>query len=412
MINFEKHTLANGLKVILHKDANTPIVAVNIIYNVGARDENPERTGFAHLFEHLMFGGSKNIPKYDEPLERVGGENNAFTNNDYTNYYLTVPKANLETAFWLESDRMNELAFGEKSLEVQRNVVIEEFKQNYLNQPYGDIWHLLREMAYKKHPYRWPTIGLTPKHIEEATLQDVKDFFYKFYRPNNAIMVIGGDIDFNETMKLVEKWFADIPAGNIEPKCFPIEDPQKKANFMEVERDVPLDNIYKVYHMSNRLSQRFYTADLISDVLSNGESSRLKQRLVKNQQIFSNIDAYISGDIDNGLFIIQGTPMNGVSLEKADEAIKKELSQISNELVEDKELTKVKNKIESALEFSNVNVLNKAMNIAFYELLGDAKMYNDLAIKYNDVKREDIANEASILFEEKNSSTLFYKTKT
>lgn len=412
MIEFEKHILKNGLKVILHKDVSTPLVALNIIYNVGSRDEDIERTGFAHLFEHLMFGGSKNIPKYDEPLERVGGENNAFTNNDYTNYYLTLPKENIETAFWLESDRMNELAFSEKSLEVQRNVVVEEFKQNYLNQPYGDVWHLLRSMVYKKHPYMWPTIGLKPEHIANATMQNVKDFFYQYYRPNNAILVVAGNINFDETLESIKKWFEEIPTGVIAEKCFPIEPPQNKPQFLEVARDVPLNNIYKAFLMSDRKNPRFYAADLMSDILSNGDSSRFTQKLMKEKQLFSSLDAYITGDIDDGMFIIQGTPMKGIPLEEADKAIQQELDLITTEFVDEKELQKVKNKVESAMAFTQVNILNKAMNLCFYEMLGNANDFNHVVKKYFSVTREDVRKEAETIFNENNCSTLYYKSKS
>ncbi|MBE9491597.1 MAG: insulinase family protein, partial [Bacteroidetes bacterium] len=259
MIDFDKFELNNGLKVIVHQDTSTPIVAMNILYDVGARDEDPDKTGFAHLFEHLMFGGSENIPKYDVPLENAGGENNAFTNNDITNYYLTIPKQNMELAFWLESDRMLQLAFSEKSLEVQRNVVIEEFKQSYLNQPYGDIWLLLRPLAYKLHPYQWTTIGKDISHIENATRKDVKAFYRKFYNPNNAILTVAGDIEMKEIEKLAQKWFGSIESFPKHERNLPLEPKQLEQRHLRVKRNVPFDSIYKAYHMCKRTDEDYYT---------------------------------------------------------------------------------------------------------------------------------------------------------
>lgn len=411
MINFEKFTLKNGLKVIVHQDRSTPIVAFNMLYNVGARDEDEKQTGFAHLFEHLMFGGSVNIPDFDTPLQNVGGDNNAFTSNDITNYYITLPKNNLETAFWLESDRMLSLAFTDKSLEVQRSVVIEEFKQNYLNQPYGDVWLLLRPLAYKKHPYKWATIGKEVAHIEDATMDDVKSFFKKHYLPNNAILTVAGDVSLEEIKTLTEKWFKDIPAGKIEPKNLPKEPHQKEARRLEVERDVPANAIYKAYHMCKKDAAGFYATDLLSDVLSLGKSSRFHAQLVKGKQLFSDISAYILGSFDEGLFIISGNLSEGVSYQDAEEAIEIELTKIKTELVEDQELTKVKNKIESTTEFSETSVLNKAMNLSFAELLGDANDVNLEAKKYQEVTAEAIKKIAKKVLIESNCSTLIYKSK-
>jgi predicted Zn-dependent peptidase len=333
MIAFEKFTLENGLRVLVHKDESTPIVAVNILYNVGARNEHPDKTGFAHLFEHLMFGGSKNIAVFDEPLERVGGENNAFTNNDITNYYLTLPQQNLETAFWLESDRMNELAFSEKSLEVQRNVVVEEFKQRYLNQPYGDVWLLLRPLAYKIHPYQWSTIGKEISHIENATMEDVKAFFYRYYRPNNAIMVVAGNVDVVQIKHLSEKWFGNIPPGDEFQRNIPFEPLQTEERILSVERDVPYDAIYKTYHICKRTDKEYFSFDLISDILSNGKSSRFNNELVKKQKLFSEINAYHTGDIDNGLFVISGKLHQGIEMTIAENAIDNEIEKLKNEFV-------------------------------------------------------------------------------
>ncbi len=411
MIDFERFTLDNGLKVIVHQDHNTPLVAVNIMYNVGSKDENPGRTGFAHLFEHLMFSGSKNVDKFDEHLEKVGGENNAFTNNDITNYYITLPKENIETALWLESDRMSELAFTQKKLEVQKNVVVEEFNQNYLNRPYGDIWLLLRPMAYKVHPYQWPTIGKDPQHIKEAQMEEVKNFFYRYYRPNNAILSLAGNIELDSAKELVSKWFSSIPKGKTLKKEYPKEPLQNEYRLKELKRDVPLDNIYRAYHMCSRSDIEFQAYDLISDIFSNGDSSRFNQTLVKKKQLFSNIDAYITGEIGNGLFIIEAKPMQGVSVETAEQAIDEEIEKISTKLVAEDELQKVKNKIESSMALSQVNILNKAMNLAYYEIIEKAELFNEQVEIYRAVTKEDIRNTAKKLFRKENCSTLYYLSK-
>lgn len=411
MINYEKFELANGLKVICHQDRSTPLACINILYNVGARDESPEQTGFAHLFEHLMFGGSINIPNYDEPLQMVGGENNAFTTNDITNYYLTLPSENLETGFWLESDRMLSLAFSDKSLEVQRSVVIEEFKQRYLNQPYGDVWLLLRPMAYTHHPYRWDTIGKEIAHIENAKIEDVKDFFHRFYCPNNAVMVVAGNIEPENVKRLAEKWFLSIPKGPDNNRDLPQEPEQTEARSLTVERDVPLDAIYKAYHMCSRYDREYYAADLISDILSRGNSSRLHNALIKEKQLFSDISAYVLGDFDKGLFLVSGKLIKGVTMEQADAAINHELHKMKTELVAADELTKVKNKMEASHEFGEVDVLNKATNLAIAELLGDAGMINHEVEKYLAVTAEDIRREAAQIFRPENCSTLYYKSK-
>jgi len=394
MIEFEKFTLNNGLKVIVHQDTSTPLVAVNILYDVGARDEDPDKTGFAHLFEHLMFGGSVNIPKYDVPLENAGGENNAFTNNDITNYYLTIPKQNLELAFWLESDRMLDLAFSKKSLKVQQNVVIEEFKQSYLNQPYGDVWLLLRPLAYKVHPYQWSTIGKEISHIENATMDDVRAFYKKFYNPNNAILVVAGNVTTLEIKDLTEKWFGPINPGETYIRKLPREPLQKEERTLRVNRKVPFDSIYTAYHMCSRKDKSYHATDLTSDILSNGYSSRLYSRLVMEKRLFSEINAYISGDIDEGLFVITGKLMQKVKMEAAHQAIRDELEDIQQNLVSEVELQKVKNKIESTLQFSEINILDKAMNLAYAELLGDADLINQEILKYQSVTRDDILKTA------------------
>ncbi len=411
MINFEKFTLSNGLRVIVHQDASTPIVAMNILYDVGARDENFEKTGFAHLFEHLMFGGSENIPKYDVPLERAGGENNAFTSNDVTNYYLTLPKQNLETAFWLESDRMNQLAFSEKSLEVQRNVVSEEFRQTHLNQPYGDVWLLLRPLVYQVHPYGWPTIGKKIEHITEATMEDVRAFYEKYYNPNNAILVVSGDVEVDEIKSMTDKWFGPIENKGENNRSIPVEPIQAEPRFLEVERDVPVDAIYKCWHMCSRTDEAYHTTDLLSDLLGNGKSSRLYYELVKNRKLFSEIQAFIMGSLDKGLFVVSGKPSKGIKLEEAEIAINEEIDKIRNSLIDEKELQKVKNKVESTLVFSEMNVLDKAMNLAFAELNGDAGDVNLEAGKYEAVKTENIRAVAENVLRKENCTTMFYRAE-
>ena len=409
MIQFDKFVLDNGLRVIVHKDTSTPIVAMNILYDVGARDEDPDKTGFAHLFEHLMFGGSVNIPKYDEPLENAGGENNAFTSNDVTNYYLTLPKQNIETAFWLESDRMFQLAFSEKSLEVQRSVVSEEFRQTHLNQPYGDVWLLLRPLAYKVHPYQWPTIGKKIEHITDARMEDVKAFYAKFYNPDNAILVIAGDVEIQEIRQLTEKWFGSIENRGVNNRLLPVEPPQEKARFLEVERDVPLDAVYKVWHMCSRTDPEYYATDLLSDLLGNGNSSRLYVELVKKQKLFSEIQAYIMGSMDKGLFVVSGKLLNDVDIKNGEAALNAEIEKIRNISIEEKELQKVKNKVESSLMFSEMNVLDKAMNLAFAELTGDAGEVNREAEKYQAVTAGNILETAEQVLRPENCSTLFYR---
>ncbi|MCB0401008.1 MAG: insulinase family protein [Flavobacteriales bacterium] len=411
MIHFEKFQLNNGLTVIVHRDQSTPIVAFNMLYNVGARDEHQDQTGFAHLFEHLMFGGSVNIPNFDEPLQRVGGNNNAFTSNDMTNYYITLPKDNLETAFWLESDRMLSLAFTDKSLEVQRSVVIEEFKQNYLNQPYGDVWLLLRPLAYRQHPYQWATIGKEVSHIANATMDDVKSFFYKFYRPNNAILSVAGDIDVDTIKTLANKWFGDIPAGDVPTRNLPQEAPQTEARRLNVEREVPANAIYKAYKMCKRTDPDYHATDLLSDVLSLGKSSRLHTALVKDRQLFSEIHAYVLGSFDEGLLIISGTLADGISFEEAEAGIVSEIEKFQTQGLKEKELMKVKNKIESTNTFSETSVLNKAMNLAISELMGDAGFVNTEVEKYQAVSEADILRLANSLLRENHCSTLIYAKK-
>lgn len=408
MVKFNRFTLNNGLRVIVHEDHTTPMAVLNILYDVGARDEDADKTGFAHLFEHLMFGGSVNIPDYDQPLQRVGGENNAFTSNDITNYYITLPSSNLETAFWLESDRMLSLAFSKKSLEVQRNVVIEEFKQRYLNQPYGDVWLKLRPMVYKKHPYQWATIGKNIQHIEEAKMEDVKAFFKKHYNPQNAIMVVGGNVNLEEVKLLAEKWFGNIPAGNKYVRNLPQEPDQQEERRLTTIAKVPLNDIYIAFQMGARLDEDYYVAELLSDILSRGNSSRLYRRLVKEKQLFSEVHAYMTGSIDKGMFVFEGKPTENVSIETAEAAIWEELELLKNKEVTVEELTKVKNKVESTMIFSEMSLLDKAMNLAFFELLGDAGLMNNETGKFSEVSSRQILELSRKMFVKENSSTLVY----
>jgi predicted Zn-dependent peptidase len=411
MIRFEKFVLTNGLRVIVHQDTSTPMAVMNIMYDVGARDEDPERTGFAHLFEHLMFGGSINIPSYDTPLQMAGGENNAYTSNDITNYYIQIPAENLETAFWLESDRMLSLAFGEKSLDVQRKVVSEEFKEHYLNKPYGDVWHKMRELAYKVHPYRWMTIGKELSHIENAKLGDVKNFFFKHYRPNNAILVVAGNVTVEKVKELTEKWFGDIPAGEKYIRKLPQEPPQTEARKLEVKAEVPLDAFYKCWHIYPRNDKRYYIADLITEVLSGGGSSRLFQSLVKEKKLFSAVECYHSGSLDAGTLVIEGKLVKGIKMDDAEKAVEAELEKMRTEKVTATELQKVKNKVESLIAFEDMSLTNRANSLAFYELLGDAEQMNHELEKYNVVTVEDILNESKIIFRPENSNTLYYYSK-
>lgn len=408
MISFNKFTLDNGLKVIHHLDESTPMVAINIIYHVGSKNETPDKTGFAHLFEHLMFGGSVNIPDYDEPLQKAGGENNAWTSSDITNYYLTVPAQNVETGFWLESDRMLSLAFSEESLDVQRKVVVEEFRQRYLNQPYGDAQLLLMPLAYKKHPYSWPTIGKEISHIEETTIEQVKAFFESHYAPNNAILSIAGNISLDKTKELTKKWFGPIPFRKLDNHPIPSEPEQTEARFESVERNVPQDSIYMAFPMCERTHPNFHTIDLISDILSNGQSCRFHQRLIKEGRFFNAVQAYVSDNEHPGLFNITGKPAPGVSLQQAREEIWKELRILCDELVTDYELTKVKNKVESSLVFTNMHYLNKAISLAQFELQGDANYINLEVEKYLAVTPEKIKALCNKLFAPEKENTLYY----
>ena len=412
MIQFEKFQLDNGLKVLVHQDSSTPMAVVNVLYNVGAKDEDPAKTGFAHLFEHLMFGGSVNIPVYDEPLQRAGGENNAYTTNDLTNYYCQIPAENIETAFWLESDRMLSLAFSKKSLEVQRKVVCEEFKEHYINKPYGDAWHKMRSLAYTQHPYRWMTIGASLAHVEDATMEDVKDFFFQFYRPNNAILVVTGNVETEQVKQLAQKWFGPIEAGKAYVRNLPKEPLQEKSRTMDVRADVPLDMLMMTWHMGGRFDEGYHATDLITEVLGGGTSARLYEQLIKVKQIFSSIDCYHFGTVDPGLLVIEGKLVKGISMTVAEKAVLEEIEKIKNEILDAKELQKVINKTESVICFEDMSIMNRAHSLAYYELLGDADLMNKELGMYQKVTPSMIQHTAQEIFQDNNRNTLYYYSKS
>jgi zinc protease len=408
MVDFSRFVLSNGLRVLINEDHTTPLVAVNLLYEVGSRNEQPEKTGFAHLFEHLMFEGSKHIPDFDGPLQSAGGENNAFTTNDHTNFYEIVPAENLETVLWLESDRMMALKIAQKSLEIQRKVVVEEFKETCLNEPYGDYWHHLSAMSYTEHPYRWPVIGLVPDHIENASLQDVKDFFKTWYGPNNAILSISGKVNTKEALLLVEKWFGSIDARPFPNQTLPQETAPLKKVEKEIFGDVPVPAIFMAFRTPARNHPDFYAVDLLSDILANGQSSRLFRRLLKEKQIFSSIDAYLTATIDPGLIIIEGKPSEGVSVAAAMDAIRDELNQLKNAPIETRELEKIKHRYESTVVFSETSALNKAQSLGFYESMGDANLINTEVTLYLSVTPEELQNAANAIFSEENVAILTY----
>ncbi len=408
MIQYNKFTLDNGLRVLVHEDPSTPMAAVNLAYDVGARDESPDKTGFAHLFEHLMFGGSKNVPDFDYPIQLAGGESNAFTNNDYTNYYEVLPANNLETALWLESDRMLALDINDRSLEVQKRVVCEEFKENYINQPYGDVWHKLRALSYQRHPYQWPTIGKDLSHIENAALDDVQHFFDLHYQPNRAVLVLAGGVKTSQVEKAVRKWFEQIQPNFTYTRNLPIEAPQTADRNLILRSRIPADAIYMAFKSTERLSPDYYTTDLITDILAVGESSRLQRILIKDLQLFSEIDAYITGDIHLGLLIVTGKIMPGVSIEKAEKAVWNVLEDLVHRKVDGQEMQKVKNKMEAHIEFSETNIMNNAMNLAYYELLSDAEEINLEVHKYLSIEAEDVQRVSAEIFRKEACTTIYY----
>jgi zinc protease len=406
MIKFDQFTLGNGLRVIVHEDPTVQLAVMNILYDVGSRDEDPNKTGFAHLFEHLMFGGSANIPSYDEPLQLVGGENNAFTSTD--NYYLTVPAANIETGFWLESDRMMSLSFDPNVLEVQRKVVIEEFKQRYLNQPYGDVWLKLRPLAYQAHPYQWATIGKEISHIENATLDDVKNFFFSHYLPNNAVLVVAGKVKVDQVRKLSEKWFGPIPSGRKPERNLLAEPKQNTKRVLEVESKVPANALYKTWHMAGRFSNDYYASDFLSDILSRGQSSRLYQALVKEKEIFTSLSSFVMGTVDPGLLVVNGRVKEGINLKDAEGEVNNVLQQLVKDGVSEEELEKVKNQAEASLKFGEVEVMNRAMNLAFASLSGDAGLVNSEAEIMERISLSDMQRVAGSILREENASVMYY----
>lgn len=410
MIKYNEFELANGLKVIVHEDKTTPIATLNILYNVGSRNENENKTGFAHFFEHFMFEGSKNIKDFDAQLQKAGGDNNAFTTNDFTNYYETLPASNIETAFWVESDRMLELDFNQKSLDTQKSVVSEEFKENYINKPYGDMWHILMDLCYKKHPYRWPTIGKNLQHIADIQMQDAKNFFYKFYRPNNAILTVAGGVKTSEIEKMATKWFSGIEKGSVIENNIPKEPKQTEERRKTVERDVPVSAIYKAYHICNRKDPRYYATDLISDILGTGASSRLYTELVKEKQLFSSITCYISGFDDEGLIIFDGKVSKGISLEDAENGILETIEKFKSEKISERELEKVVTKTINYLAFSNISNVNKSFNLSFFKKLDQINLVNDEKQKYYDITTKEIYDIASEIFKKENCNTLFYRS--
>jgi len=408
MINFIRFNLENGLRVIVHEDRSTPLVAMNLLYDAGSKDEDPAITGLAHMFEHLMYCGSANIPEYDLPLQLAGGENNAFTNNDITNYYLTIPSENIETGFWLESDRMLAPDFSQNKLDIQKSVVIEEFKQRYLNQPYGDVMLLLRPLAYKVHPYRWPTIGMEISHLENVSLDDVRNFFYSRYTPGNAILTLAGNINSDKAYELAVKWFGPIPVRVSAERKLPAEPVQTEERTLTVERSVPADALYKAWHMGSRTSDDFYSLDLLTDLLAGGESGRLYNKLVREKNLFSEINAYITSDIDPGLVILSGKLMKGTDILKAERAVNEVIEELKDTTLTVRELEKVKNKFESSTVLSNTSILNKAMNLSVYELLGDIHLVNREVEKFRSVTRKMVRDTAVRYLNPDNCTTLFY----
>ena len=411
MIKYKRQVLKNGLTVLVNRDRSSKLAALNILYMVGARNENEEKTGFAHLFEHLMFRGTHNVPEFDIPVQMACGENNAFTNNDYTDFYITLPKENLTTALWLESDRMRNLNISPEACETEKHVVIEEFKQRYLNQPYGDEQLLLRDLCYKCHPYRWSTIGITPEHIERATLDDVRAFYDLHYRPSRAVLAISADIEEDEMLRLAEEYFGDIEDQGGTIAEIPQEPEQLEPRRLEVERDVPATDITIAFHMGDRLSRDFFLGDLASDLLAGGESSRLVNHLIKERGIFSSVNAYITGSIDRGLFIIKGRLMPDTSEEEAEEALWGELRELAEGRISDYEMEKVKNKFEANMLMGEINIMNKALNLSFYEMIGDITLINSEAEIYRSLTRQEVMSFASRCFTPNNASTLIYRAK-
>lgn len=411
MIKYKQAVLDNGLTILVNRDRASKLAAVNILYKVGARNEAEDKTGFAHLFEHLMFRGTHSVPEFDVPVQMACGENNAFTNNDYTDFYITLPKENLSTALWLESDRMRNLNLSREACETEKMVVIDEFKQRYLNQPYGDESMLLRDLCYKVHPYRWSTIGISPEHIERATLEDVHNFYNLHYRPSQAILSISADIDEDEMIALATEYFSSIEDMGGEIATIPQEPKQTEPRRLIVEREVPATNVTIAFHIGDRLSREFFLGDLCSDLLAGGESSRLVNHLVKERGLFTAVNAYITSSLDAGLFIIKGRLMPNTTEQEAEETLWGELRELMNGNISDYELEKVKNKFEANMLMGEINVMNKAMNLGFYAMTGDLELINKEADIYRSITREEVAEFATKVFTSQNSSTLIYRAK-
>lgn len=408
MIKINTHILENGLRLIHHYDATTQMVALNFLYDVGSRDETPGQTGIAHLFEHLMFGGSEHIPDFDTPLQVAGGESNAWTSDDITNFYDIIPAHNIETAFWLESDRLNKLAFSQKSLEAQKNVVIEEFKQRCLNVPYGDVAHIIRANAFHKHTYRWPVIGEKVEDIENVTLDTVRNFFYSHYAPNNVILCVSGNIHFDRAVELAEKWMSHIPKRDIKQRTIQPEPKQVAQRCVELHREVPQDMIVKAYHMCGRLDTEYHASDIISDILANGNSARFFQNVLMKTEFFTDLDASIWGSIDPGLMVVKGRLRPGVSFDEANEIVDNELNRLATDGVTQYEVDKFVNKYESKECFENISYSEKASKLCYYELLGEARDINDEVNKYRRLNNDDIIRVARKVFCKENETRLYY----
>lgn len=411
MTTIKEFVLANGLTILIDEDPNTPLVTLNLLYKVGSKHEKESKTGFAHLFEHFMFEGSINIPHFDSELQKAGGDNNAFTTVDLTNYYETLPAVNIETALWLESDRMLSLDFNQKSLSTQISVVCEEFKQNYLNKPYGDVWHLLMDLCYQQHPYKWPTIGKELSHIESITLEDTKDFFYTYYRPNNAILSIAGGIKAEEILPKIEKWFGEIPAGPAIHYTKTQETTQQSDRFLTVERNVPQPMLYKAWHTVSRTHTDYYAVDIITELLGTGDSSRLHEELIEKRELCSEVSCYLSGTDEDNLLIIEAKPLDGIELEAVDIAIQEVLQAFSQNPIAERELQKVINKACNYIAFTNETHQNKSFNLAYFKSIDAIHLYGNEHEAYSKVSLSQVQEVAQQLFTQQFSNTLFYKTK-
>ena len=410
-LQFKRHILANGLRLIVHEDHSTPLASCNVVYNVGSRDENPEMTGMAHLFEHFMFTGSKHIPDYDAQLQSVGAFNNAYTTQDITHYYITLPAVNIEHALWLESDRMLELAFQQEKLDIQKHVVIEEFKENFLNRPYGDMWMLYNQFFFQKHTYQWLPIGKEISHIEKVSMDDMKAFFYRFYRPNNAVLTIAGDVKFEEIVPLVEKWFGPIPAGtdSVWDRKYPQENLQTEKRLFEVQRNVPADMLFKGWPTCGRLTPDFYAYDMLSDLFGSGQSSYLYKKFVMEDALFTDISAYITGTLDPGIFIIGGRPAEGVSIEEANKRLSDYLYQLPQNCINAHDLQKVKNRVESIILQNDIKIEDRSSSLAVAECFSCAEDFNDETNRYFAVSEEQINTLCNNMFRQEQETTMYYK---